>query len=135
MKEQFVDKQKNGFTIVELLISMVVVAILIVGINSIYLSHLTQSQRVRNLIIVNSFVENKVEALRSAGFLSIEDGTTDISNELPTDLRSPKSASLHIGSATSGLKDINISIIYNDSGTQQTYNYQTYLGELGVGQY
>jgi prepilin-type N-terminal cleavage/methylation domain-containing protein len=80
MKEQFVDKQKNGFTIVELLISMVVVAILIVGINSIYLSHLTQSQRVRNLIIVNSFVENKVEALRSAGFLSIEDGTTDISN-------------------------------------------------------
>jgi prepilin-type N-terminal cleavage/methylation domain-containing protein len=135
MKKRLARKKESGFTIVELLISMVVVAILIVGINSIYLTHLTQSQKVRNLVIVNSFVENKVEALRSAGFLSIEDGTTDISNELPTDLRSPKSASLQIGSATSGLKDINISIIYNDSGIQRTYNYQTYVGELGVGQY
>lgn len=124
-----------GFTMVELLVSVIVVVILVAGINSIYLTHLTESHRVRNLALVNSFAENKVEALRSAGFLNLSDGTTDISSELPADLWSPKSASLQISSAESGLKDIYLTITYSDSGTNQTFNYQTYLGELGVGQY
>lgn len=124
-----------GFTIVELIVSIVVLAILVAGINSIYLSHLTESHRVRNLSIVNSFVENKIEALRSAGFLNVSDGTTDISDELPADLWSPKSASLQITSAESGLKDVYLTVNYSDGGTNRTFNYQTYLGELGVGQY
>jgi prepilin-type N-terminal cleavage/methylation domain-containing protein len=135
MKERVVAKQEAGFTIVELLVSLVVTVILVAGINSIYLTHMTQTQKVRNLTLVNSFVENKIEALRSAGFLSISDGTVDISNELPSDLWSPRSASLQIGSATSGLKNILLTITFNDNGTQQTYSYQTYVGELGVGQY
>jgi prepilin-type N-terminal cleavage/methylation domain-containing protein len=129
-----IDREK-GFTIVELLVSMVVVAILIVSINSIYLTHLAQSHKARSLILVNSFVENKVEALRSAGFLSITDGTIDISNELPSDLNAPKSASLQVSSAESGLKSATVSVTYNDNGAPRTYSYQTYVGELGVGQY
>ena len=125
----------KGFTIVELLISMVVVAILVTSINSIYLTHLTQSHKVRNEILANSFVENEVESLRSAGFLSITDGTTDISNKLPSDLSAPKSASLQISPVESGLKSAVVSVTYNDSGTPRTYSYQTYIGELGVGQY
>lgn len=135
MKQRVVGKQKNGFTIVELLVSLVVVAILTVGINSIYLTHLVQTQKVRNLALVNSFAENKIEALRSAGFLGLNDGTTDISNELPSDLWSPRSSSLQISSATAGLKNVDLTITYNDSGATRTYNYQTYVGELGVGQY
>jgi prepilin-type N-terminal cleavage/methylation domain-containing protein len=127
--------KEKGFTVVELLVSMVVVVILVVGINSIYLTHLAQSHRVRNVILVNSFVENKVEALRSAGFLSISDGTIDISNELPSDLNAPKSASLQISSPESGLKSALVSVTYSDNGTPRTYSYQTYVGELGVGQY
>lgn len=124
-----------GFTIVELLVSVIVVVILVAGINAIYLTHLTESHRVRNLILVNSFAENKIESLRSGGFLSISDETTDISNELPSDLWSPHSATLQITSAESGLKDIYLTITYNDNGTNKIFNYQTYLGELGVGQY
>jgi prepilin-type N-terminal cleavage/methylation domain-containing protein len=127
--------KQAGFTIVELLVSVVVTTILVAGINSIYLTHLAQSQRVRNLALVNSFAENKIESLRSAGFLAISDGTTDISAQLPSDLWSPKSATLEISSATSGLKNVVLAITYNDGGQPKTLNYQTYVGELGVGQY
>jgi len=130
------DKNRQaGFTIVELLVSVLVVAILVAGINSIYLTHLAQSHRVRNLALVNSFAENKIESLRSAGFLAVSDGTTDISSELPADLWSPRSATLAISPTVSGIKNIVLSITYSDGGQPRTFNYQTYLGELGVGQY
>lgn len=135
MKERLAPKQEAGFTIVELLVSLVVTVILVTGINSIYLTHMVQTQKVRNLALANSFAENKIEALRSTGFLGISNGTTDISGDLPSDLWSPHSASLQINSATSGLKNIVLTITFNDSGNQRTYNYQTYIGELGVGQY
>ncbi len=135
MSNTSIANKEKGFTIVELLVSMLVVTILVVSINSIYLTHLAQSHKARSLMLANSFVENKIEALRSAGFLSIVDGTTDISNELPSDLYAPKSASLQISSAESGLKSAVVSITYNENGAPRTYSYQTYVGELGVGQY
>ena len=129
------ESRQVGFTIVELIVSMIVVGILIVGLNSIYMAHMIQSHRARNLVIVNSFVENKIESLRSAGFLSISDGTSNISTELPTDLGAPHSATMQITSPVSGIKKVALSITYNDGGGQRTYDYQTYIGELGVGQY
>jgi prepilin-type N-terminal cleavage/methylation domain-containing protein len=127
--------KEQGFTIIELLISMIVTVILVTGINIIYTVHLTQTQRVRSLAVINSYVENKVESLRSAGFLSINDGTFNISNELPSELKIPKSASLVISSPASGVKKCVITVTYNDAGSEKTFNYTTFIGELGVGQY
>ena len=126
---------EKGFTIVELLISMMVTVILVIGINSIYITHMTQAVRTRNLAVINSFVENKIESLRSAGFLTLNDGTTSISSELPAELMSPKSADMQISSHTSGLKRVVVNITYNDQGANRTFNYTTFIGELGVGQY
>jgi len=127
--------QSDGFNTVELLVSILVLAVLATSINSIYLSHMVQSQKTRNLSLINSFVENKVESLRSMGFLAVNEGSYDISNELSSELYPPKTASMQISSQTSGLKKVVINITYNDQGTAQTFEYTTFIGELGVGQY
>jgi len=118
---------------------MIVGAILISSAILLYTSGERLSQRHRDIVVANSFIEKKVEALRSAGYLSLSDGTTDITSELPSELMSPRSGSLQIApasiGATTGLKKIDITLTYNDQGTSRTYTYTTYIGELGVAQY
>jgi Tfp pilus assembly protein PilE len=127
--------EEEGFTIVELIVSILVAVILIASVNSIYTSHLVQSHQMRSMAVVTSFIENKVETLRSIGFLGLNDGTTNITSELPSDLMSPKSGSIVISSQASGLKKVVIGVSYFDGGKTRNYSYQTFIGELGVGQY
>lgn len=124
-----------GFTIVELLITLFVGAILVTGLNSIVISQSYLGQRSRDLVLANSYVEAKIEALRSLGFSGLTDGTTDITSELPSELVAPRSASLVISSQSSAVKRAVVSVTYNEQGVARTYSYSTLIGELGVGQY
>lgn len=98
-------------------------------------SHLHLSQRGRDLVIANAYIENKIEGLRSIGFAGLSDGTTDITSELPTELNAPRSGSYVISSPSSAVKRVVVTITYNDQGDNRTYSYTTYIGELGAGQY
>ncbi len=86
------------------------------------------------MVVANSYAESKIEALRSAGYLSLADGTTDITSELPDELNQA-SGSLVISSYNTAIKQAVLTINYNQQGNDQTYTYTTYIGELGVGQY
>lgn len=125
---------KHGFTIVELLLAIAVGTIYAISINTVSTTYMRTGQEVRNLSIANAYVEGKIESLRNAGYNSLATGTTNITSELPTQLLSPRSASLQISAPSSGIKQVDVSVTYNDQGTQRTYSYTTYLGELGVGQ-
>lgn len=128
-------KDQSGFTIVESIVAMVVGALLMGSAILVLTSGQRLSQKHRDLVVANAFVEQKVEALRSVGFLGLNDGTSDISNEMPSELNSPRSGSLQISTPSGGLRQIDITINYNEQGTSRTYTYRTYVGELGVGQY
>lgn len=125
----------RGFTIVELLVTMIVGGILAGSVAMFLAQHTHLAQRGRDVSVTNSFVDNKIEALRSAGYLSLTNGTTDITSEMPTELKTPRSASLAISDESAAVKQVDISITYNDQGAARTYSYTTYIGELGVGQY
>ena len=125
----------RGFTIVELIIGTIVGAIIVGGVSLIVVNQVHLSQRSRDLVIANAYVEHKVESLRSIGFLGLTDGSSDITTELPTELNPPRSATLQISSLSEAIKKVDISLTYNDQGVPRTYSYTTYVGELGVGQY
>jgi len=124
----------KGFTTVEILVTLIVASLLIISINTVYTTQLYINQRTRDTTIANSFVEGKIERLRSQGFLTQTNGTTDLTSELPDELNHA-SGSLVISSYNASVKKVDISVTYNDQGTEQTASYTTYIGELGVGQY
>ncbi len=126
---------QSGFTIVELIVAMIVGAILAGSTTLIIVDQARLSQLGRDVALANSYAETKIEGLRSKGFNGIASGTTNVSNELPEELKLPREGTLVISDASSGIKQIDLEITYNDQGTQRTYNYRTYVGELGVGQY
>lgn len=129
-------KNQSGFTLVELITAIGIGAFFIIAVSTLLINSSRISQRGRDIAVANSFAENKVEALRSAGYLRLDAGvTTDITGELPAELAAPRNASLAVSQQSTSIKEVLITIEYNDQGKQKTYSYTTYLGELGVGQY
>ena len=131
------DSRKNnqkGFTVVELMITIgicgVIVPALAVGLNSLTVIN----NRARDLALVNIIAQNKVEILRSSGYNSLSNGTTDFTSELPTTIASPKSATYIISSPATGVKDVSIKVSYSEYGKTLTIDYETLISEIGVGQ-
>jgi Tfp pilus assembly protein PilE len=124
----------GGFTIVEILVCIAVAGVMIISLNSVVTSYLHVSQRGRYMNLANSYVEGKVEALRNTGYNALPSGTSNLTSELPTQLPLSRSASMTVTSPSSGLKQVDVTISYNDQGQSNSYSYTTYIGELGVGQ-
>lgn len=128
-------KDDSGYTLVELLVTILVSSVLIGAASLIIISQGHLSARGRDLVYSNSFAEGKFEALRSTGYLGLSDGNTDITDELPAELKAPRNAILDITSPETGIKQAVLTITYNDQGVNRTEVYTGHIGELGVGQY
>jgi type II secretory pathway pseudopilin PulG len=125
---------QSGFTIVELITGIVLMGLFVATVASLQNNEVKLAQRGRDVSVVNSYAENKIESLRSAGYLAVNNGTSDVTNELPSELKSPRSATLTVSLDPVAMKRVVLSITYNDQGTAKTYSYTTYIGEVGVGQ-
>lgn len=124
-----------GFTIIELLVTIAVIGILVPTIMT-FVGTLTQlNDKTKDLTLINSLAENKVESLRSIGYTGVAVGTTDFTSELPDSISEPKSAQYTTTMPTPGIKQIDITISFGGHGENQTIKYRTMIGELGVGQY
>jgi type II secretory pathway pseudopilin PulG len=127
-------KRQMGFTIVELVVTIVVAGIIIPSV-AIALNNLAAiNHRARDYALANDIAQNKVETLRSNGYNSINMGTVNFSSELPASMGSPKSASYTISSPVTGEKQIDISISFTEYNATRTLSFRTYISELGVGQ-
>lgn len=124
-----------GFTLVEILATLAATAILIGAVTVAVNAHAALAQRHRDLVIANAYANSKIEALRSAGFLSLTDGTINLTSELPDELQEPRSGSIVISSQSVSVKEVDLTITYNERGAPKTLAYTTYIGELGVAQY
>lgn len=117
----------------EILIALGLVGIILPSVYLSINSLLVINKRSRNIMLANIAAENKVENLRSNGYNSIPNGSSDFSAELPGELSKPNSAISTI-TTTNGLKTIDITIKFKDSDRQREVNYRTMISETGVGQ-
>ena len=124
----------GGFTIVEVLVAITVAAVITISLNTVVTSYVHVSQRGRYLNLANAYVEAKIEALRNAGFNSLSAGTSSLTSSLPSQLPPSRSASMTVTTPSAGIKQVYLTVSYNDQGQSNVYHYTTYIGELGVGQ-
>jgi prepilin-type N-terminal cleavage/methylation domain-containing protein len=133
-------KRQKGFTVVELVVTIVIAGIIIPSV-AIALNNLAAiNHRARDYALANTIAQNKVETLRSDGYNSINNGVVNFSNELPAAMGSPKSASYTVstpvvgGNPVTGEKQIDISISFTEYNATRSLSFRTYISELGVGQ-
>jgi hypothetical protein len=126
-------KKSDGFSIVELILAIVVGVSFLSSMNLVTDNYTSLGKQSRNLVLVNSYAEAKVEGLRNSGYNAISAGTTNVTGELPSQLPG-KSGTMTVTQQAGGIKQIDLSLSYKDGTTNRTYSYRTYIGELGVGQ-
>jgi prepilin-type N-terminal cleavage/methylation domain-containing protein len=124
----------KGFTIVELVVTIVIMGIIIPAV-AIALTNLTiVDYQARDLALANFIAQNRVETLRSAGYNSLNNGTTSFTAQLPNTMGSPKSASYTVSTPQAGVKQVDVAISYTEYKKTKNISYRTYISELGVGQ-
>jgi type II secretory pathway pseudopilin PulG len=124
----------SGFTIAELVITIVIMGIIIPAVALALTNLSVVNYQARDLALANMIAQNKVETLRSSGYNSISLGTQSFSSELPSNMGSPKSASYTVTSPQTGIKQIDVNISYTEYKSVKNTTYRTYISELGVGQ-
>jgi prepilin-type N-terminal cleavage/methylation domain-containing protein len=126
--------RQHGFTIVELMISVVLAGIIIPAVATALSSLAVINKVSRDQALTNALVQNKTEYLRSIGYNAVAVGTTSFTGEMSGTIGSPKSASYTVSSPTTGVKQIDISVSFTEYRTTKNLAYRTYISELGVGQ-
>jgi prepilin-type N-terminal cleavage/methylation domain-containing protein len=126
--------RQHGFTIVELMITVVLAGIIIPAVATALSSLAVINKVSRDQALTNALVQNKTEYLRSIGYNAVAVGTTSFTGEMSGTIGSPKSASYTVSSPTTGVKQIDISISFTEYRTTKNLAYRTYISELGVGQ-
>lgn len=122
---------QSGFTITELIVAIVLFGVSIPAI-ALLIGTLTQlNDSATDTVLATSIAENKVESLRSKGFNAISNGTVSFTSELPEELPIPRTASYTVSTVDPSLKRASVTISYGGKESK----FETYIGELGVGQY
>lgn len=129
-------KTKNtGFTIIELVVTIIVLSILIISITSL-LINIEKSQHSSLLLeSASRSGEQEIESLRNNNYTSLTPGSSiDFTNELPAVLPSPKSGIASISQPVDGLRRVDVTITYTDGTRTKTVALSSLIGQIGIGQ-
>ncbi|MFZ2494197.1 MAG: type II secretion system protein [Candidatus Saccharimonadales bacterium] len=132
---------QSGFTIIELVITIVLIGILLPTIVMFLNSITNMNGRASTMSTVNAYVENKIEGFRSAGFKAIPVTSGPVAftgaAALPVTIPSPHNATYDVqfvDPADPSIKKVTVTVSFRAFNGTETHTYVTYLGEIGVGQ-
>lgn len=128
-------RSEAGFTLVELLVTMVVLGIIIASMAGLYWTlQITQVQS-QHLDIANRAARTQIENLRNNGYNALTPGSTiNFTSSLPSSLPNDKNGTVVVSQPASDLRRVDVTITYTDYGKQQRITLSSNIGIIGIGQ-
>jgi type II secretory pathway pseudopilin PulG len=127
--------EQAGFTIPELVITIVFIGFAFLGITSLYLTSQRIQENTSWLQSATHAGETEIESLRNNDYGSLTTGQDiDFSADLPTILPAPRSGTVVVSEPLSGLKRVDVTVTYTDHGTTRTVQLSSLIGVIGISQ-
>ena len=125
----------SGFTLVELLVTIIVLGIVISSLGGLYyLMEITGVQGQHYDIAVRA-ARTEIEDLRNNGYNSLTPGSSiNFTASLPSALPIDKTGTVVVSEPLPGLRRVDVTIAYSDYGKQQTVILSSDIGVIGIGQ-
>jgi len=128
-------RKQAGFTIVELLVTIVVTGFIISGVASLVMA-INGTQRSTLLLETATRAgEQQVESLRNNMYNTLEPGVNiDFTADLPSTLHEPRSGTVTVSEPANGLRRVDVTVTYQDGSNQKSVRLSSLIGQIGIGQ-
>jgi prepilin-type N-terminal cleavage/methylation domain-containing protein len=125
-------KGSSGFTIIELIISIVVFGFVAAGLAEVFTS-VTDVQRNANYLqLATTAAQTEVESLRNNNYDQLPNGTISFTSQLPSNLPPPRSGTVIISSPLTDIKRVDVTVSYNQDGLTENIELSSFIGIIGI---
>ncbi len=128
-------QKQAGFTIVEVMITIVFLGFVVSGITELYLSAERIQEQTSWIQSASHAAQTEVESLRNTNYNGLTAGqNVDFSSALPSALPAPRSGTVVVSEPQAGLKRVDVTITYSDHGTPHSVELTSLIGIIGISQ-
>lgn len=126
---------EKGFTLAELMVTIVVLGLVISGLGGLYYIMQINEIRSQRLDLATRAARTEIESLRNNGYNSLTPGSTiTFTSSLPSGLPSGKTGTVVVSQPLPELRRVDVTVQYTDYGKQQTVTLSSNIGVIGIGQ-
>lgn len=131
-------KTQTGFTVVELMVTLFVVASTFIVIATTYSMVARLTDKSQDFLTANSIAHQKLQEYENEEFTNIPSGPVetpfenDFSSELPASLTGPREGKVFITAQTPTLKYVFVRVAYYSTGSKQILEYGSYIQQGGL---
>lgn len=141
MEQEVGNRKQAGFSIVELLITLVIIGTAFGAFMVTYTTIQSINKKALDIAAANEIAFAKVQDYENRLFSAIPDtspaGTLvmveDFSASLPSSLQSPRTGQVFINTASGTLKQIVVSITFGSGTSQRQIEYSDFIQANGLG--
>jgi len=127
--------KNSGFTIPELLVTIVFMGFAFIGITELYLNIQRIQEETAYVQIASHAAQTEIESLRNANYNSLTIGQNiNFSSSLPTMLPGPRSGTVVVSQPMSGLDRVDVTVAYTDHGVSRQVELSSLIGVIGISQ-
>lgn len=128
-----IKKSESGFTLVELLVTVIVIGLIFGGLTNIFIS-------IQRIQIQTSYLESatragqrEIESLRNRNYNNLVAGEDiDFTSSLPTTLPSGSTGIVVVSEPTPGIKRVDVTVSYQYEGEIKQVELSSLIGVIGI---
>lgn len=128
-------RQQAGFTIPELLVTIVFMGFAFIGITELYLNIQRIQEETAYVQVASHAAQTEIESLRNSNYNSLTVGQNiDFSSSLPTTLPGPRTGTVVVTQPMAGLDRVDVTVAYTDHGVSRQVELSSLIGIIGISQ-
>jgi prepilin-type N-terminal cleavage/methylation domain-containing protein len=125
-------RRQQGFTIIELVVTLVALGFFAVSIGTLF-TNLTEEQHNTDLMAVASdAAETEIESLRNNGYSSLTAGTVNFSSSLPSVLPSNSTGSAVITKPSADIVRVDVTVTYYVGTKSHSVELSSLIARIGI---
>ena len=132
MKLAFI-KVQSGFTLVELLVTIIVIGIVFTGLGNVFIGIQQTQVKTGYLDTATREAQRQIESLRNSNYNNLTAGQNiNFSANLPASLPPDSTGIAVISEPSSGIKRVDVTVTYSYAGNTRDVKLSSLIGVIGI---